>query len=122
VTNVYYRGAMGALLVYDIMSYDSFAAVPRWLREIRDHAKRDIVIMLLGNKADCDDEAAAAAEKASAAAIAAAKAEGAGTSNHSIRVHRTKVFYFDEKCSNESDSSHILVFGMYSHCLALSHL
>jgi len=66
ITNVYYRGAMGALLVYDVTSQASFAAVPRWLRELRDHAKRDIVLMLVGNKIDCDEDAAAAEEGADA--------------------------------------------------------
>lgn len=34
----YYRGAVGALLVYDIAKRISFENVTRWLKELRDHA------------------------------------------------------------------------------------
>lgn len=46
----YYRGAMGALLVYDITKPATFESVERWLSELRDHADPNIVIMLIGNK------------------------------------------------------------------------
>ena len=48
----YYRGAVGALLVYDISKQATFANVTRWLKELRDHADSNIVIMLVGNKSD----------------------------------------------------------------------
>lgn len=48
----YYRGAVGALLVYDISNEQSFRNVERWLKELRDHADNKIVIMLVGNKSD----------------------------------------------------------------------
>ena len=43
ITTAYYRGALGALLVYDVTKPASFENVPRWLRELKDHANRDIV-------------------------------------------------------------------------------
>jgi Ras-related protein Rab-11A len=43
----YYRGAVGALLAYDISKRISFENVPRWLKELRDHADQNIVIMLV---------------------------------------------------------------------------
>ena len=43
---------MGALLVYDITKYASFENVEHWLKELRDHADSNIVIMLVGNKCD----------------------------------------------------------------------
>ena len=46
----YYRGAVGALLVYDITKHLTFENVKRWLKELRDHADSNIVIMLVGNK------------------------------------------------------------------------
>ncbi|XP_058207173.1 ras-related protein RABA2b-like [Rhododendron vialii] len=52
ITSAYYRGAVGALLVYDITKRQTFENVLRWLRELRDHADSNIVIMLAGNKAD----------------------------------------------------------------------
>lgn len=52
ITNAYYRGALGALLVYDVTSFITFENIPRWLKELRDHANRDIVLVLVGNKTD----------------------------------------------------------------------
>ena len=37
----YYRGAVGALLVYDIAKHLTYENVERWLKELRDHADRD---------------------------------------------------------------------------------
>lgn len=52
ITSAYYRGAVGALLVYDISKRNTFENVSRWLKELRDHADSNIVIMLVGNKSD----------------------------------------------------------------------
>lgn len=52
ITSAYYRGAVGALLVYDITKQTTFENVERWLKELRDHADANIVIMLVGNKSD----------------------------------------------------------------------
>lgn len=52
VTSAYYRGAVGAMLVYDITKRQSFDHVARWLHELRGHADKNIVIMLVGNKSD----------------------------------------------------------------------
>jgi len=43
---------VGALLVYDIAKVQTFENVTRWLKELRDHADSNIVIMLVGNKSD----------------------------------------------------------------------
>ncbi|KDP31762.1 hypothetical protein JCGZ_12223 [Jatropha curcas] len=52
ITSAYYRGAVGALLVYDVTRHVTFENVERWLKELRDHTDSNIVIMLVGNKAD----------------------------------------------------------------------
>merc|ERR1719335_1742801 len=52
ITSAYYRGAVGALLVYDITKQVTYDNVERWLKELRDHADSNIVIMLVGNKSD----------------------------------------------------------------------
>lgn len=52
ITRGYYRGAVGALIVYDITKSVSFKNVEKWLQELRQHAFEDIVIMLVGNKSD----------------------------------------------------------------------
>ncbi|XP_044740484.1 ras-related protein Rab-4B [Chrysoperla carnea] len=56
VTKSYYRGAAGALLVYDITSRDSFNVVSTWLRDARLLASPGVVILLIGNKKDLDVE------------------------------------------------------------------
>ncbi|CAH8554820.1 unnamed protein product [Schistosoma turkestanicum] len=52
ITAAYYRGAVGALLVYDISKRATYDNVERWLHELADHAAKNIVIMLVGNKSD----------------------------------------------------------------------
>lgn len=64
ITSAYYRGAVGALLVYDITKRQTFENVQRWLRELRDHADSNIVIMLAGNKTDLNHLRAVATEDA----------------------------------------------------------
>ncbi|XP_062087198.1 ras-related protein Rab2BV-like [Humulus lupulus] len=68
ITSAYYRGAVGALLVYDITKRQTFENVQRWLRELRDHADSNIVIMMAGNKADLNHLRAISAEEAAALA------------------------------------------------------
>jgi Ras-related protein Rab-2A len=54
ITRSYYRGATGALLVYDISRRDTFNHLTRWLDEARQHANPKMVIMLIGNKSDLE--------------------------------------------------------------------
>ncbi|MQM16064.1 hypothetical protein Taro_049020 [Colocasia esculenta] len=64
ITSAYYRGAYGALLVYDVTKPTTFENVSRWLKELRDHADSNIVIMLIGNKTDLKHLRAVATEDA----------------------------------------------------------
>ncbi|GAB4848747.1 Ras- protein Rab11D [Ancistrocladus abbreviatus] len=64
VTSAYYRGAVGALLVYDITKRQTFEHIPRWLEELRGHADKNIVIMLIGNKTDLEDQRVVSTEDA----------------------------------------------------------
>ncbi|GAB4859642.1 Ras- protein ypt3 [Ancistrocladus abbreviatus] len=52
ITSAYYRGAVGALLVYDVTRYPTFENTARWLKELREHTDPNIVVMLIGNKSD----------------------------------------------------------------------
>merc|ERR1712224_454009 len=56
ITSAYYRGAVGALLVYDISKHETFENTQNWLKELRQHADANIVIMLIGNKCDLEPE------------------------------------------------------------------
>lgn len=44
------------MLVYDITKRQSFDHIPRWLEELRSHADKNLVIMLIGNKSDLEDQ------------------------------------------------------------------
>ncbi|MBA0822922.1 hypothetical protein Goarm_019686, partial [Gossypium armourianum] len=66
ITSAYYRGAVGALLVYDVTRHITFENVERWLKELRDHTDSNIVIMLVGNKADLRHLRAVSTEEAKA--------------------------------------------------------
>ncbi|KNA23203.1 hypothetical protein SOVF_026930 [Spinacia oleracea] len=55
VTSAYYRGAVGALLVYDITRRTTFDSIGRWLDELTTHSDTTAARMLVGNKKDLDD-------------------------------------------------------------------
>ncbi|KAL0833213.1 hypothetical protein Bca101_085102 [Brassica carinata] len=46
------------MLVYDITKRETFDHIPRWLEELRAHADKNIVIILIGNKSDLEDQRA----------------------------------------------------------------
>uniref|UniRef100_A0A3B3TPQ4 Ras-related protein Rab-25 n=1 Tax=Poecilia latipinna TaxID=48699 RepID=A0A3B3TPQ4_9TELE len=54
ITSAYYRGAVGALLVYDISKHLTYESAERWLKELYDHADPHMVVMLVGNKKDLE--------------------------------------------------------------------
>jgi small GTP-binding protein len=92
ITSAYYRGAVGALLVYDITKRQSFDDVERWLSELRDHAEENIAVLLVGNKSDLKhlravstSEAAEFAEKQGLAAI---ETSALDATNVDIAFHR----------------------------------
>ena len=52
---MYYRGALGALLIFDLTSYESFEHLPQWIEEIRANVKSEVPLLLVGNKSDLMD-------------------------------------------------------------------
>merc|ERR1712194_912755 len=58
VTRSYYRGAAGALIVYDITSRETYQHVMNWLSDARTLARADISIIAVGNKCDMKDRRA----------------------------------------------------------------
>lgn len=66
ITSAYYRGAVGALVVYDIAKQLTYENVGRWLKELEGHADQNIVIMLVGNKSDLRHLRAVPTEEAKA--------------------------------------------------------
>lgn len=93
ITSAYYRGAVGALLVYDISKHSTFENVERWLKELRDHAEANIVVMLVGNKSDLrhlraveTDEAMAFAEQHNLAFIETSALDASGVDTAFQRI------------------------------------
>ena len=62
ITNAYYKGAKGCLLVYDITNKSSFESLDRWLDELKNNGDDDVSIMLVGNKNDLDSDRAISLE------------------------------------------------------------
>lgn len=56
ITTAYYRSAMGFLLVYDVTDEQSFADIREWYQNIREHARENVQIILVGNKNDLESE------------------------------------------------------------------
>ncbi|KAL7081787.1 hypothetical protein ACP275_14G060300 [Erythranthe tilingii] len=54
VTSAYYRGAVGALIVYDITRKTTFDSIKRWLDELNTHCDTAVAKMLVGNKSDLE--------------------------------------------------------------------
>ena len=52
ITKAYYRNALGALLVFDILKASTFQNLDQWYNEVRANAGSDCCIILVGNKSD----------------------------------------------------------------------
>jgi Ras-related protein Rab-11A len=55
ITAAYYKGAKGALVVYDITSKISFENIDKWMLEIKEKSSKDLKLMIIGNKSDLKD-------------------------------------------------------------------
>ena len=56
ITRTYYKGAIGALLVYDITRKETFDHITKWLNEVKSNGSKDICCILIGNKKDLEDK------------------------------------------------------------------
>lgn len=109
ITAAYYRGAVGALLVYDIAKHLTYENVERWLRELRDHADQNIVIMLVGNKSDLRHLRAVLTEEAKAFA----ERNGLSFIETSALDSTNVDMAFQNILTGNSWKSLIVVFGFY---------
>jgi len=66
ITRSYYRGAAGALLVYDITRRETFSHLTIWLEDCRKYSSSDITIILIGNKCDLETQRQVSQEEAQA--------------------------------------------------------
>ena len=49
---MYYRGALAALLVYDVTNVESFEEVKGWAEELRTNVEANLIVVVVGNKID----------------------------------------------------------------------
>ena len=52
ISSIYFRGADGVIVVYDITNRSSFDHLSTWLKEVEDNIGSDCQLMLVGNKSD----------------------------------------------------------------------
>jgi len=64
ITQAYYRGAMGIIIVYDVTDRVSFEDVKRdWIINVNRHVNVDVRKTLVGNKSDMEAERAVSTEE-----------------------------------------------------------
>ena len=56
ITSMYYKGAKGALCVFDLSSKESFEKVDVWINEMKKQAGDNINLILIGNKVDLPED------------------------------------------------------------------
>ena len=52
ITSAYYKGAKGAIIVYDITSEKSFNNIETWIQEVKGKSSNNLQILIIGNKSD----------------------------------------------------------------------
>ena len=56
ITQTYYKGAMGIILVYDCSDVSTFNNIANWLKQIEQHASSNVAKVLVANKCDRPDK------------------------------------------------------------------
>ena len=52
LTRQYYRGADGAIIIFDLTDQSSFNDLKKWIKDIKNYGEKDIQIIVVGNKLD----------------------------------------------------------------------
>ena len=64
LTSAYYKGAKGAMIVYDITNSDTFDSVEKWYKQVKDLGNSEIEMIQIGNKNDLKQHRKVNVEKA----------------------------------------------------------
>lgn len=83
----YYRGAAGAVLVYDITSHNTFSALPAFLNDARALASPNLTLLLVGNKLDLTQDGGPSTSTSNAAADLVLMDGGNGTAYWDYSMH-----------------------------------
>jgi len=65
ITGVYYKGAHGVIIAFDITKIETFRNIEKWIQEIKNHCGEDISVLIVGNKTDLKSLRAVKIEEAS---------------------------------------------------------
>jgi small GTP-binding protein len=70
IRSTFYKGAAGALLVFDLTREQTYTETRKWLTEIRQFAGENIPFVLIGNKADLIEDVGMVIDRNEARAFA----------------------------------------------------
>ena len=56
ISSTYYKGAHFVMVVYDVTNRQSFDNVGKWFTEVRKYGRENVILLLVGNKADLADK------------------------------------------------------------------
>ena len=62
LTSSYYKGAKGAMIVYDVTNKISFENIDKWYNDMKDATEKDITLLIIGNKTDLSDKIVVSSE------------------------------------------------------------
>lgn len=65
ITSSYYKGSLGAMIVFDITKINTFKNAEKWLKEVNQECHWNVYILLVGNKSDLNSIRAIKTEEAS---------------------------------------------------------
>lgn len=69
IVRAYFRNAVAALLIFDITNRETFTNLPNWHRDIMQECNPKAFVILVGNKADLENERQVSSEEAEAFAV-----------------------------------------------------
>ena len=106
ITTTYYKGAKGALVVYDITRKETFDSVDRWISELLNSGDKNMTMLLIGNKCDLDNQRQVTKEQGEekAKAFKVAFLETSASSGENLDVAFEMIMKeVYSKCKNELD-------------------
>ena len=106
ITTTYYKGAKGALIVYDITRKETFDSVDRWISELVNSGDKNMTMLLIGNKCDLDTQRQVTKEQGEekAKAFKVAFLETSASSGENLDVAFEMIMKeVYSKCKNELD-------------------
>ena len=56
ITNAYYKGAKGGLLIFDLTRRATFDSIDKWIPDLKTNGDENMVIILIGNKNDLKEQ------------------------------------------------------------------